>query len=121
MLDILAQIVIALLLIPGCLLALIAALGLHRFPDLFCRMHAATKPATLGGVCIALGVGIALPLRESFVKVLLVVVLQFLTAPVAAHMVGRAAYNSGIEMSEHTVMDELGRDEDVRRRYGATP
>jgi multicomponent Na+:H+ antiporter subunit G len=121
MLDVLVQIVVALLLIPGCLLALIAAVGLHRFPDLFCRMHAATKPATLGLLFIALGVGIAFPVPGSFVKLLLVVVLQFLTAPVAAHMVGRAAYASGIEMSERTVMDELGRDERARTRYGATP
>lgn len=120
MLYVLVQIVVALLVIAGCLLALIAAVGLHRFPDLLCRMHAATKPATLGLVCIALGVGIALPVRESFVKLLLVVVLQFLTAPVAAHMVGRAAYTSGIELSERTVMDELGRDDATRTRYGPT-
>lgn len=120
MLDVLVQIVVALLVLSGCLLALIAAIGLHRLPDLFCRMHAATKPATLGLVCIALGVGLAVPVRGSLVKLLLVVVLQFLTAPVAAHMVGRAAYTSGIEMSERTVLDELGRDEDRRNRYGAT-
>jgi multisubunit Na+/H+ antiporter MnhG subunit len=43
-------------------------------------------------------------------KLLLVVVLQFLTTPVAAHMVGRAAYRSGGLMSDLTIMDELGRD-----------
>lgn len=119
MVDVLVSILIALLVIAGCLLALIAAVGLHRFPDLFCRMHAATKPATLGMLCIALGVGIAVPVRGSFVKLLLVVVLQFLTAPVAAHMVGRAAYTSGIEMSDATVIDELGRDQGTPTRYGA--
>lgn len=120
MLDAVVQTVVALLVIAGCLLALIAAVGLHRFPDLFCRMHAATKPATLGLLCIALAVGIAVPVQGSFVKLLLVVVLQFLTAPVAAHMVGRAAYTSGTEMSDTTVMDELGRDETWSKRYGAT-
>lgn len=119
MLGVVVQIVIALLALAGCLLALIAAVGLHRFPDLFCRMHAATKPATLGMLCIALAVGIAVPVNGSFIKLLLVVVLQFLTAPVAAHMVGRAAYTSGIEMSDATVMDELGRDDTTRQRYGA--
>jgi multicomponent Na+:H+ antiporter subunit G len=118
-LEVLLQIVVALLALAGCLLALTAAVGLHRFPDVFCRMHAATKPATLGMLCIALAVGVALPVSGSFVKLLLVVVLQFLTAPVAAHMVGRAAYTSGIDVADTTILDELGRDEDSRTRYGA--
>jgi multicomponent Na+:H+ antiporter subunit G len=119
MLEILINTVVSVLLVAGCLLALIAAVGLHRFPDLFCRMHAATKPATLGMLCVAVAVGIAVPVQGSVVKLLLVVVLQFLTAPVAAHMVGRAAYKSGIDMAASTVLDELGRD-DRRNRYGAT-
>ncbi|HEX6257372.1 MAG TPA: monovalent cation/H(+) antiporter subunit G [Euzebyales bacterium] len=118
MLAILIDIVVGILLLAGCLLALIAAVGLHRFPDLFCRMHAATKPATLGMLCIAVAVGIAVPVQGSVVKLLLVVVLQFLTAPVAAHMVGRAAYKSGIEMASSTILDELGRS-DRANRYGA--
>lgn len=121
MLDVLFQILVAVLALAGCLLALLAAVGLHRFPDLFCKMHAATKPATLGMLCVALAVGIAVPVNGSFVKLLLVVVLQFLTAPVAAHMVGRAAYASGIELADSTILDELGRDEGARRSYGATP
>lgn len=120
MLDIVVDIVVALLALSGCLLALLAAVGLHRFPDLFCRMHAATKPATLGMLCIALAVGFAVTVNGSVVKLLLVVVLQFLTAPVAAHMVGRAAYVSGVEMSDRTILDELGRDERTHNRYGAT-
>jgi multicomponent Na+:H+ antiporter subunit G len=103
------QVLLAILLLAGCLLALIAAIGLHRFPDLFCRMHAATKPATLGLVLIALAVGTSAAAPSSVVKLLLVVVLQFLTTPVAAHMVGRAAYRSGSPLADATVMDELGR------------
>jgi multicomponent Na+:H+ antiporter subunit G len=111
------QVLLAVLLIAGCLLALLAAIGLHRLPDVFCRMHAATKPATLGLVFIAVVVGMSVPGLGAFVKLLLVVVLQFLTAPVAAHMVGRAAYRSGSPLAEATIMDELGRAPDVDR-YG---
>lgn len=107
------------LLVTGSLLALLAAVGLHRFPDLFCRMHASTKPATLGLLLIAVAVGIRVSTQGAVVKLLLVVALQFLTTPVAAHMVGRAAYRSGIEMTDATVLDELGREEGVRRTYGA--
>jgi multicomponent Na+:H+ antiporter subunit G len=118
-LQIVEALVTAPLLILGCLLALLAAVGLHRFPDLFCRMHAATKPATLGMLLIAVAVGIRISGEGAVVKLLLVVALQFLTTPVAAHMVGRAAYRAGIEMSDSTVLDELGRDDDVRNIYGA--
>jgi multicomponent Na+:H+ antiporter subunit G len=118
-LQIIEAIVTTPLLVAGCLLALLAAVGLHRFPDLFCRMHAATKPATLGVLLISLAVGIRVTSEGAIAKLLLVVVLQFLTAPVAAHMVGRAAYRSGIEMSDRTTLDELGRDEGVRNIYGA--
>ncbi len=118
-LQIIEAVITAPLLIVGSVLALLAAVGLHRFPDLFCRMHAATKPATLGLLLIAVAVGIRVPTEGAVVKLLLVVVLQFLTTPVAAHMVGRAAYRSGIEMSEATTVDELGRDEGVRNTYGS--
>jgi multicomponent Na+:H+ antiporter subunit G len=103
------QALLAILLLSGCLLALFAAIGLHRLPDVFCRMHAATKPATLGLLLIALAVGVWVAAAGAVVKLLLVVVLQFLTTPVAAHMVGRAAYRSGSPLAEVTVMDELGR------------
>jgi multicomponent Na+:H+ antiporter subunit G len=109
MVTVLAQILISVLLLSGCLLALLAAIGLHRFPDVLCRMHAATKPAALGVLLICVGAAATFTARGAWVKLLLVVVLQFLTNPVGAHMVGRAAYRSGIPLTEATVMDELGR------------
>lgn len=119
MLEIVVQVIVGLLVLTGSLLTLVAALGLHRFPDLLCRMHAATKPATLGMVCIALGAAISLTGRGALIKLVLVVALQFLTAPVAAHMIGRAAYRSGIRLSDRTVTDELGHGRQRPHRYGA--
>jgi monovalent cation/proton antiporter MnhG/PhaG subunit len=52
-------------------------------------MHAATKPATLGLALVAIATGLSVAAQGSVVKLLLVVVLQFLTTPAAAHMVGR--------------------------------
>ena len=120
MLGVAVQVLVAALLLVGSLLTLVAALGLHRFPDLLCRMHAATKPATLGMVCIALATAISITVRGALIKLLLIVVLQFLTAPVAAHMIGRAAYRSGVRLSDRTVMDQLEGGERQTRRYGAT-
>ncbi|MEX1280098.1 MAG: monovalent cation/H(+) antiporter subunit G [Acidimicrobiia bacterium] len=91
----------------GALLALIAGIGLQRFPDVFARMHAATKPATLGLVLVLSGAALLMPDSGAVAKLLLVVVLQFVTAPVGSHLVGRAAYRSGTELSDQTTVDEL--------------
>lgn len=100
-------VVAAFLILNGVNLALVAGVGLHRFPDVFARMHAATKPATLGLVLILLGTAARLDNGGDVAKVLLVLVLQFLTAPLSAHMLGRAAYRAGTELSPGTVVDEL--------------
>ncbi|MGH9250298.1 MAG: monovalent cation/H(+) antiporter subunit G [Acidimicrobiales bacterium] len=94
-------------LVAGALLGLAAAIGLVRFPDLLSRMHAATKPQTLGLLFVLLGVG--LRLRDAGVIGMLVVVaaLQLLTTPVAAHMVGRAAYRTGQVRTDLLVTDDL--------------
>lgn len=100
----------AVLILVGVALALTAGLGLQRFPDVFARMHAATKPATLGLVLVLVGAALRVEDRGDVAKLLLVLVLQFITAPVGAHMVGRAAYRAGTELSPTTSIDELARD-----------
>lgn len=94
------------LLILGSLLALVAAIGLQRFADVFARMHSATKPATLGLLLILTGVALVLPIAGAVVKLALVVLLQFTTAPVGAHLVGRAAFRTGRDLNPSTVLDE---------------
>ncbi len=93
------------LLALGTVLVLASALGVNRFDDVFCRMHAATKAATLGVILLALSAmlrvdGAAIP------KLGLVIVLQLLTAPLGAHLLGRAAHGQG-ELSSRTVLDQL--------------
>jgi multicomponent Na+:H+ antiporter subunit G len=100
-------IVVAVLLMGGVALAVLAAVGLQQFDDVFARMHAATKPATLGLVLVLVATALRMTDGADVSKLLLVAVLQFLTAPVGAHMVGRAAYRSGTELSERTQIDEL--------------
>ena len=97
----------ATLLVAGASLAVVAGIGLHRFPDVFARMHAATKPATLGLALVLAGAALRADEVGDAAKLLLVLALQFITAPVAAHLVGRAAYRSGTELSPDTVLDEL--------------
>lgn len=95
------------LLLGGVLLAVVAAIGLVRFPDVFSRMHAATKPATLGLLLIVVGASLRMDDRSDTVKLLLVAAFQFITAPVAAHMIGRAAYRAGAGALHDLVVDEM--------------
>ena len=102
-----ADVLSSVLLLTGVSLALLAGLGLVRFPDVFSRMHAATKPATLGMLLVTVGAAVRQDEASDASKLLLVAAFQFLTAPVAAHMIGRAAYRSGTGDLEDLVVDEL--------------
>ncbi|PGX37475.1 Na+/H+ antiporter subunit G, partial [Priestia megaterium] len=79
-------------LLGGALLAFAAGVGVLRFPDLLARMHAGTKPQVLGLVLVLVGLGLRLRDGGAVWALVLVAVFQMLTAPVAAHMVGRAGY-----------------------------
>jgi len=100
----------AVLVLIGAVLCLTAAIGLLRLPDVLSRMHAATKPQTLGLLCVLTGIG--LTLRQPGVTALLVLIgmLQLLTAPVAAHMVARSAYRTHQLDEDLIVTDELSAD-----------
>lgn len=100
------EIVASILLVAGSLLALLAAVGLQRFDDVFARMHSATKPATLGLVLILTGAALVTPAPGAVAKLFLVILLQFITAPVAAHLVGRAAFRTGTELSPETLVSD---------------
>lgn len=106
----------AVALLLGSLLSLVAAIGLVRFPDLLTRMHSATKPQVLGLLLVALGLALLLREARATVLLLLVVVAQMVTAPVAGHMVGRASYRAGQVRDDLLLVDELdsGRVDDDR-------
>lgn len=91
----------------GALLALIAALGVLRMPDLLSRMHAATKPQVLGTALVALGVALRVRQPGLLGLLVLVVLLQMATSVVSSHMVGRASFRSGQVRRDLLVLDEL--------------
>lgn len=99
----------AALLLAGVALTVVAGVGLVRFPDVFSRMHAATKPATLGLLLVCVGAALVMDDGSDRAKLLLVAAFQFVTAPVAAHMVGRAAYGAGVGALGDLVVDDLRR------------
>ncbi|MGH2689742.1 MAG: monovalent cation/H(+) antiporter subunit G [Actinomycetota bacterium] len=102
------EVLAAVLLLGGTALAVLGGIGLQRFPDVFARIHAATKPVTLGLALVLLGAALRMQAPGDVTKLILVGVLTFVTAPVAAHMISRAAYRAGTELSPDTTVDELG-------------
>ncbi|PJI93744.1 monovalent cation/H(+) antiporter subunit G [Luteimicrobium subarcticum] len=106
-----ADVVAAALILSGAFLALAAGVGIVRFPDLLARMHAATKPQVLGLVLVLLGVALRVRVWAAVGMLLLVVVFQLLTAPVAAHMVGRSGLRTGKVPPGSLVVDDLTADQ----------
>lgn len=99
----------ALLILLGSIMAVISAIGIIRFRDIYTRAHAATKTTTVAVLITLFGTFIYLWLGQGFMSVRLVlgIVFVFLTAPVSGHLVLRAAYRSHVKMTEDAVKDEL--------------
>lgn len=92
-----ADTAVEVLVLVGSMFVLLAGVGILRFPDVYARMHAATKASTLGLALV--GIAAAVALDDGRWQALLAVVFIFITAPSAAHLVGRAAYRAeGIEI-----------------------
>ncbi|MEM1165830.1 MAG: monovalent cation/H(+) antiporter subunit G [Planctomycetota bacterium] len=101
------ELVTSALLVVGAGFCILASIGLARMPDLYMRMQTATKAGTLGVGCVMLGVGLHYRSLDVLVQCLLVVGFLFLTAPIASHLIARAAYMVRIRPWEGSSLDEL--------------
>lgn len=71
--------------------ALIAAIGVFRFPDTLTRMHASSKVASFAGAIALLAAAFDIGTLSSAMRALFAICFIFLTAPIGAHLLGRAA------------------------------
>lgn len=96
-------------LLIGLVFVFLGMLGLLRLPDVYNRLHATAKIGTLG----AFGVMLSIVMRTGFtplgVKAIAVGLFLLLTAPIAAHMITRAAHRHGIGLCKESVVDEYGK------------
>lgn len=124
--PVIADGIAAVLMVLGASLSTVAGIGLFRFPDQLSRMHAGTKPQVLGLLLMVLALAFAWS-AWAWVPVLLVAwVLQMLTAPVSAHLVGRAGYRTKHLKQDLLYVDELAdvvvrHDEEGRPAGNADP
>lgn len=119
-----SEVLVSLLVVLGAGMVLLASIGLVRLPDLYTRMHASTKPATLGTSLVVAALAIHAGELGIGARALLVVLFFLLTAPVAAQRLAHAAYLAGVRRWPGTVRDDLaaatGAEPDEPDRAGET-
>ena len=91
----------------GSFFILIASIGILKMPDIFIRMHTATKAGTLGCGLVLIGSSFYFQLTQVTVEALLTLLFIYITAPIASHLIGRAAYACGVPLSKNTKIDDL--------------
>lgn len=115
-LDLIALVFLA----AAAVLSVAAGIGLLRFPDALTRLHAATKPQIAGLFFVVAAIALDQHSWSTLIALVPVVVMQTLTAPVSAHMIGRAVYRTGKVATEHILVDELAPAVERAQRAGAT-
>jgi multicomponent Na+:H+ antiporter subunit G len=104
LIDLIAGLLIAI----GAFFTTVGSIGLIRFPDVLCRMHATTKTTTLGACSIFLAAVVKFGNSPIGLKSLLAVWFLLLTAPAGAHMIARAAYRVRVPLAkDRMVADDL--------------
>ena len=97
----------AILIVVGALFSVLGALGVLRFPDVYTRMHAASKAGPLGAGMILVGAGLSTGDPLIILRTLAGFVFLLLVSPVSTHLLARAAVKSGIAPSSSTSINEL--------------
>lgn len=91
----------------GALFIFLAAIGIVRMPDLYLRISVTTKAATLGIGLILIAGAVYFNELSITSRVLAIILFMLLTAPVGAHMIGRASYFTGVKLWKKSVNDDL--------------
>lgn len=94
-------------LVLGAAFTLLAAIGVVRLPDLYTRMHAASKAGAVGGGLILVAVAVLSQDASVSMRAVIGVLFLLLTTPVSAHLLARASYLSGYKPCNQTLIDEL--------------
>ena len=95
----------SLLILSGAFFCLVAGIGVIRLNDVFARMHAATKAGTLGLALICIAVMVQAQTWLQVAEALFVFLFMIASAPVGAHLIGRAAYRTRVPVDPKTKYD----------------
>lgn len=115
------EVVSAAFMVIGAVFMFVAGLGITRMPDLYLRMSTTTKAATLGVSSVLIATAIYFDDLGITGRAGAIIAFLLLTAPVAAHMIGRAAYIAGVPLWDQTVYNELKGRYDTRTHELTSP
>ncbi|KGE15606.1 monovalent cation/H(+) antiporter subunit G [Sphingobacterium deserti] len=101
------DIILAILSSIGALSILFASIGILRMPDFYLRLSVTVKASTLGVGLLLICAAIMFPDVSVTTKAIAIIFFLIITAPIAAHMIGRSAYFTGTPLWKDTVIDEL--------------
>ncbi|HLS36659.1 MAG TPA: monovalent cation/H(+) antiporter subunit G [Sphingobacterium bovisgrunnientis] len=101
------DIIIGILSTIGALSIFFASLGILRMPDFYLRLSVTVKAATMGVGLLLLCAAIIFPDISVSTKAIAITFFLIITSPIAAHMIGRAAYFTGTPLWKETIIDEL--------------
>lgn len=105
--DSFLTIIVAFMIVIGSAFTFVAALGLIRLPDVYTRMHAASKAGTVGSGVVLIALGIESGDTGTLTRALAGVAFFLLTAPISAHLLAKASYAVGYRLSVLSVVDEM--------------
>ena len=111
------EIIILFVVSLGAIFIFLAAIGLLRMPDLFLRISVTTKAATLGVGLLLLGTALYFKEISTTTRAIAIIIFLFLTAPIGAHLIGRASYFIGIPLWKNSKIDEL-KDKYDKKNHG---
>jgi multicomponent Na+:H+ antiporter subunit G len=100
------DLIAAVLILAGASLMLVAAIGVLRLPDVLCRSHAVAKALTLGIFLLLLGMWVFHGDNQAAFKILLAILFQVITIPVASHLVGLLSYQKNLPRWRHRPIDD---------------
>lgn len=103
----------AVFLLAGAAFVAVSALGLLRLRDVYLRMHSVAKAGTLGCGLVLVGVALSQPGLGVVLRVAGALLFLFVTAPVASHLIGRAAHRTGAPRWEGTWIDQWEDDREA--------
>jgi len=104
------DVLIVFCLLSGAFFMLVAAIGILKLPDLYQRLHASSKAATLGVALLLLGAALHSGDMGVISRCFIAIVFFMLTAPVGAHLITRAAYKHQEPLAKETLSDEWAED-----------
>lgn len=108
------EIIISFFILSGATFILISALGILKLPDIFCRSHALGKGMTLGISLVLIGLWVHLGLQDAGVKVPLAILFQFVTIPVASHLLAQLAYRKQLPRYKAEKVDVIKKTPELK-------